>query len=123
MFNKIMIHLALLEMALAVLLSSVSSITAEFNATNKSENVSLVTTSVDNDKSFPNSKESDKSLPNSKESDNKSTKKNSNSIIDSFISFFCMLSLFSFLLVFLHNFIIDCLISYEIKKRDRKSVV
>ena len=107
MFNKIMIHLALLEMALAVLLSSVSSITAEFNATNKSENVSLVTTSVDNDKS----------LPNSKESDNKSTKKNSNSIIDSFSSFCCMLSLFSFLLVFLHNFIIDCLISYETKKR------
>jgi hypothetical protein len=28
-----------------------------------------------------------------------------------------MLSLFSFLLVFLHNFIIDCLISYETKKR------
>lgn len=110
MFNKIMIHLALLEMALAVLLSSVSSITAEFNATNKSENVSLVTTSVDNDKS----------LPNSKEVDNKSTKKNSNSIIDSFISFFCMLSLLSFLLVFLHNFIIDCLISYEIKKREKR---
>ena len=105
-----MIHLALLEMALAVLLSSVSSITAEFNATNKSENVSLVTTSVDNDKS----------LPNSKEVDNKSTKKNSNSIIDSFISFFCMLSLLSFLLVFLHNFIIDCLISYEIKKREKR---
>ena len=120
MFNKIMIHLALLEMALAVLLSSVSSITAEFNATNKSENVSLVTTSVDNDKSFPNSKEANKSLPNSKESDNKSTKKNSNSIIDSFISFFCMLSLFSFLLVFLHNFIIDCLISYAIKKREKQ---
>ena len=110
MFNRIMIHLALLEMSLAVLLSSVSSITAEFNATNKSENVSLVTTSVDNDKS----------LPNSKESDNKSTKKNSNSIIDSFISFFCILSLFSFLLVFLHNFIIDCLISYEIKKREKQ---
>lgn len=110
MFNKIMIHLALLEMALAVLLSSVSSITAEFNATNKSENVSLVTTSVDNDKS----------LPNSKEVDNKSTKKNSNSIIDSFSSFCCMLSLFSFLLVFLHNFIIDCLISYEIKKREKR---
>lgn len=110
MFNKIMIYLGLLEMSLAVLLSSVSSITAEFNATNKSENVSLVTTSVDNDKS----------LPNSKESDNKSTKKNSNSIIDSFISFFCMSSLFSFLLVFLHNFIIDCLISYEIKKREKQ---
>lgn len=110
MFNKIMIHLALLEMALAVLLSSVSSITAEFNATNKSENVSLVTTSVDNDKS----------LPNSKEADNKSTKKNSNSIIDSFISFCCMLSLLSFLLVFLYNFIIDCLISYEIKKREKQ---
>ena len=120
MFNRIMIHLALLEMSLAVLLSSVSSITAEFNATNKSENVSLVTTSVDTDKSLPNSKESDKSLPNSKESDNKSTKKNSNSIIDSFISFFCILSLFSFLLVFLHNFIIDCLISYEIKKREKQ---
>ena len=105
-----MIHLALLEMSLAVLLSSVSSITAEFNATNKSENVSLVTTSVDNDKS----------LPNSKESDNKSTKKNSNSIIDSFSSFFCMLSLFSFLLVFLHNFIIDYIISYEIKKREKQ---
>lgn len=120
MFNKIMIHLALLEMALAVLLSSVSSITAEFNATSKSENVSIVTTSIDNDKSFPNSKEADKSLPNSKESDNKSTKKNSNGIIDSFSSFFCMLSLFSFLLVFLHNFIIDCLISYEIKKREKQ---
>lgn len=102
-----MIHLALLEMALSALLSTVSSTTVEFNATNKSENVSLVTTSVDNDKS----------LPNSKESDNKSTKKNSNSIIDSFSSFCCMLSLFSFLLVFLHNFIIDCLISYETKKR------
>lgn len=107
MFNKIMIYLALLGMALAALLSTISSTTAEFNATNKSENVSLVTTSVDNDKS----------LPNSKESDNKSTKKNSNSIIDSFSSFCCMLSLFSFLLVFLHNFIIDCLISYETKKR------
>lgn len=107
MFNKIMIYLALLGMALAALLSTVSSTTVEFNATNKSENVSLVTTSVDNDKS----------LPNSKESDNKSTKKNSNSIIDSFSSFCCMLSLFSFLLVFLHNFIIDCLISYETKKR------
>lgn len=107
MFNKIMIYLALLGMALSALLSTVSSITVEFNATNKSENVSLVTTSVDNDKS----------LPNSKESDNKSTKKNSNSIIDSFSSFCCMLSLFSFLLVFLHNFIIDCLISYETKKR------
>lgn len=104
MFNKIMIYLALLGMALSALLSTVSSTTVEFNATNKSENVSLVTTSVDNDKS----------LPNSKESDNKSTKKNSNSIIDSFC---CMLSLFSFLLVFLHNFIIDCLISYETKKR------
>ena len=107
MFNKIMIYLALLVMALSALLSTVSSTTVEFNATNKSENVSLVTTSVDNDKS----------LPNSKESDNKSTKKNSNSIIDSFSSFCCMLSLFSFLLVFLHNFIIDCLISYETKKR------
>lgn len=107
MFNKIMIYLALLGMALSELLSTVSSTTVEFNATNKSENVSLVTTSVDNDKS----------LPNSKESDNKSTKKNSNSIIDSFSSFCCMLSLFSFLLVFLHNFIIDCLISYETKKR------
>lgn len=107
MFNKIMIYLALLGMALSALLSTVSSTTAEFNATNKSENVSLVTTSVDNDKS----------LPNSKESDNKSIKKNSNSIIDSFSSFCCMLSLFSFLLVFLHNFIIDCLISYETKKR------
>lgn len=107
MFNKIMIYLALLGMALSALLSTVSSTTVEFNATNKSENVSLVTTSVDNDKS----------LPNSKESDNKSTKKNSNSIIDSFNSFCCMLSLFSFLLVFLHNFIIDCLISYETKKR------
>ena len=107
MFNKIMIYLALLGMALSTLLSTVSSTTVEFNATNKSENVSLVTTSVDNDKS----------LPNSKESDNKSTKKNSNSIIDSFSSFCCMLSLFSFLLVFLHNFIIDCLISYETKKR------
>lgn len=110
MFNRIMIYLALLGMALATLLSTVSSTTAEFNATNKSENVSLVTTSVDNDKS----------LPNSKESDNKSTKKNSNSIIDSFSSFCCMLSLFSFLLVFLHNFIIDCLISYEIKKREKR---
>lgn len=107
MFNRIMIYLALLGMALSALFSTVSSTTAEFNATNKSENVSLVTTSVDNDKS----------LPNSKESDNKSTKKNSNSIIDSFSSFCCMLSLFSFLLVFLHNFIIDCLISYETKKR------
>lgn len=107
MFNKIMIYLALLGMAPSALLSTVSSTTVEFNATNKSENVSLVTTSVDNDKS----------LPNSKESDNKSTKKNSNSIIDSFSSFCCMLSLFSFLLVFLHNFIIDCLISYETKKR------
>lgn len=107
MFNRIMIYLALLGMALSALLSTVSSTTAEFNATNKSENVSLVTTSVDNDKS----------LPNSKESDNKSTKKNSNGIIDSFSSFCCMLSLFSFLLVFLHNFIIDCLISYETKKR------
>lgn len=107
MFNKIMIYLALLGMALSALLPTVSSTTVEFNATNKSENVSLVTTSVDNDKS----------LPNSKESDNKSTKKNSNSIIDSFSSFCCMLSLFSFLLVFLHNFIIDCLISYETKKR------
>lgn len=107
MFNRIMIYLALLGMALSALLSTVSSTTAEFNATNKSENVSLVTTSVDNDKS----------LPNSKESDNKSTKKSSNSIIDSFSSFCCMLSLFSFLLVFLHNFIIDCLISYETKKR------
>lgn len=107
MFNKIMIYLALLGMALSALLSTVSSTTVEFNATNKSENVSLVTTSVDNDKS----------LSNSKESDNKSTKKNSNSIIDSFSSFCCMLSLFSFLLVFLHNFIIDCLISYETKKR------
>lgn len=107
MFNKIMIYLALLGMVLSALLSTVSSTTVEFNATNKSENVSLVTTSVDNDKS----------LPNSKESDNKSTKKNSNSIIDSFSSFCCMLSLFSFLLVFLHNFIIDCLISYETKKR------
>ena len=107
MFNKIMIYLALLGMALSALLSTVSSTTVEFNATNKSENVSLVTTSVDNDKS----------LPNSKESDNKSTKKNPNSIIDSFSSFCCMLSLFSFLLVFLHNFIIDCLISYETKKR------
>lgn len=107
MFNRIMIYLALLGMALSALLSTVSSTTAEFNATNKSENVSLVTTSVDNDKS----------LPNSKESDNKSTKKNSNSIIDIFRSFCCMLSLFSFLLVFLHNFIIDCLISYETKKR------
>lgn len=110
MFNKIMIHLALLEMSLAVLLSSVSSITAEFNATSKSENVSIVTTSIDNDKSFPNSKEAD----------NKSTKKNSNGIIDSFSSFFCMLSLFSFLLVFLHNFIIDYIISYEIKKREKQ---
>lgn len=110
MFNRIMIHLALLEMSLAVLLSSVSSITAEFNATSKSENVSIVTTSIDNDKSFPNSKESD----------NKSTKKNSNGIIDSFSSFFCMLSLFSFLLVFLHNFIIDYIISYEIKKREKQ---
>ena len=107
MFNKIMIYLALLGMALAALLSTISSTTEEFNATNKSENVSLVTTSVDNDKS----------LPNSKGSDNKSTKKNSNSIIDSFSSFCCMLSLFSFLLVFLHNFIIDCLISYETKMR------
>lgn len=107
MFNRIMIYLALLGMALSALLSTVSSTTAEFNATNKSENVSLVTTSVDNDKS----------LPNSKEADNKSTKKNLNSIIDSFSNFFCMLSLFSFLLVFLHNFIIDCLISYETKKR------
>ena len=109
-----MIYLALLGMALSALLSTVSSTTAEFNATNKSENVSLVTTSVDNDKS----------LPNSKEVDNKSTKKNSNSIIDSFSSFCCMLSLFSFLLVFLlvflHNFIIDCLISYEIKKREKR---
>ena len=105
-----MIHLALLEMSLAVLLSSVSSITAEFNATSKSENVSIVTTSIDNDKSFPNSKEAD----------NKSTKKNSNGIIDSFSSFFCMLSLFSFLLVFLHNFIIDYIISYEIKKREKQ---
>lgn len=110
MFNKIMIHLALLEMSLAVLLSSVSSITAEFNATSKSENVSIVTTSIDNDKSFPNSKEAD----------NKSTKKNSNGIIDSFSSFFCMLSLFSFLLVFLHNFIIDYIISYKIKKREKQ---
>lgn len=110
MFNKIMIYLALLGMTLAALLSTISSTTEEFNATNKSENVSLVTTSVDNDKS----------LPNSKESDNKSTKKNSNSIIDSFSNFFCMLSLFSFLLVFLHNFIIDCLISYEIKKREKR---
>ena len=110
MFNRIMIYLALLGMALSALLSTVSSTTAEFNATNKSENVSLVTTSVDNDKS----------LPNSKEEDNKSTKKNSNSIIDSFSSFCCMLSLFSFLLVFLHNFIIDCLISYEIKKREKR---
>lgn len=107
MFNRIMIYLALLGMALSALLSTASSTTAEFNATNESENVSLVTTSVDNDKS----------LSNSKESDNKSTKKNSNSIIDSFSSFCCMLSLFSFLLVFLHNFIIDCLISYETKKR------
>lgn len=107
MFNRIMIYLALLGMALSALLSTASSTTAEFNATNESENVSLVTTSVDNDKS----------LPNSKESGNKSTKKNSNSIIDSFSSFCCMLSLFSFLLVFLHNFIIDCLISYETKKR------
>ena len=105
-----MIHLALLEMSLAVLLSSVSSITAEFNATSKSENVSIVTTSIDNDKSFPNSKEAD----------NKSTKKNSNGIIDSFSSFFCMLSLFSFLLVFLHNFIIDYIISYKIKKREKQ---
>lgn len=110
MFNRIMIYLALLGMTLSALLSTVSSTTAEFNTTNKSENVSLVTTSVDNDKS----------LPNSKESDNKSTKKNSNSIIDSISSFFCMLSLFSFLLVFLHNFIIDCLISYEIKKREKR---
>lgn len=117
MFNRIMIYLALLGMTLSALLSTVSSTTAEFNAINKSENVSLVTTSVDNDKSFPNSKESDRSLPNSKEADNKTTKKNSNSIIDSFSNFFCMLSLFSFLLVFLHNFIIDCLISYETKKR------
>ena len=107
MFNRIMIYLALLGMALSALLSTASSTTAEFNATNESENVSLVTTSVD----------IDKSLPNSKEADNKSTKKNSNSIIDSFSSFCCMLSLFSFLLVFLHNFIIDCLISYETKKR------
>lgn len=107
MFNRIMIYLALLGMALSALLSTASSTTAEFNATNESENVSLVTTSVDNDKS----------LPNSKESDNKSTKKNLNSIINSFSSFCCMLSLFSFLLVFLHNFIIDCLISYETKKR------
>lgn len=107
MFNRIMIYLALLEMVLSALFSTVSSETVEFNATNKSENVSLVTTSVNNDKS----------LPNSKESDNKSTKKNSNSIIDSFSNFCCMLSLFSFLLVFLHNFIIDCLISYETKKR------
>ena len=105
-----MIYLALLGMALSALLSTVSSTTAEFNATNKSENVSLVTTSVDNDKS----------LPNSKEVDNKSTKKNSNSIIGSFSSFCCMLSLFSFLLVFLHNFIIACLISYEIKKREKR---
>ena len=110
MFNRIMIYLALLGIVLSALLSTVSSATAEFNATNKSENVSLVTTSVDNDKS----------LPNSKESDNKSTKKNSNSIIDSFSSFCCMLSLFSFLLVFLHNFIIDCLISYETKKREKR---
>lgn len=110
MFNRIMIYLALLGMTLSALLSTVSSTTAEFNTTNKSENVSLVTTSVDNDKS----------LPNSKESDNKSTKKNSNSIIDSISSFFCMLSLFSFLLVFLHNFIIDCLISYEIKKERKE---
>lgn len=107
MFNRIMIYLALLGMVLSALFSTVSSETVEFNATNKSENVSLVTTSVNNDKS----------LPNSKESDNKSTKKNSNSIIDSFSNFCCMLSLFSFLLVFLHNFIIDCLISYETKKR------
>lgn len=110
MFNRIMIYLALLGMALSALLSTASSTTAEFNATNESENVSLVTTSVDNDKS----------LPNSKESDNKSTKKNSNSIIDSFSSFCCMLSLFSFLLVFLHNFIIDYIISYEIKKREKQ---
>ena len=54
MFNKIMIYLALLGMALSALLSTVSSTTVEFNATNKSENVSLVTTSVDNDKSLPN---------------------------------------------------------------------
>ena len=120
MFNRIMIYLALLGMALSALLSTASSITAEFNATSKSENVSIVTTSIDNDKSFPNSKEADKSLPNSKESDNKSTKKNSNGIIDSFSSFFCMLSLFSFLLVFLHNFIIDYIISYEIKKREKQ---
>lgn len=52
MFNKIMIYLALLGMALSALLSTVSSTTVEFNATNKSENVSLVTTSVDNDKVF-----------------------------------------------------------------------
>ena len=107
MFNKIMIYLALLGMSLSALLSTVSSTTVEFNATNKSENVSLVTTSVDYDKS----------LPNSKESDNKSTKKNSNSIIDSFSSFSCMLTLYSYLHDFLHNFIIECLISYETKKR------
>lgn len=110
MFNRIMIYLGSLLMAPAFFLSVVSSTPAEFNATNKSENVSLVTTSVDNDKS----------LPNSKEADNKSAKKNSNSIIDSFINFLTMLSLFSFLLVFLHNFIIDCLISYEIKKREKQ---
>ena len=107
MFNRIMIYLALLGMALSALLSTASSTTAEFNATNESENVSPVPPFVDNDNS----------LSNSKGAGNKSTKKNSNSIIDSFSSFCCMLSLFSFLLVFLHNFIIDCLISYETKKR------
>ena len=89
MFNRIMIYLALLGMALSALLSTASSTTAEFNATNES------------------------------------TKKSSNSIIDSFSSFCCMLSLFSFLLVFLHNFIIDCLISYETKrdKRDKTDLI
>lgn len=105
MFNRIMISLALLGMVLAALFSTDSGETMEFNATNKLENASLVTTSVDNDKS----------LTNSKESGNKSAKKKSNGIIDSFSSFCYMLSLFSFLFIFLHNFIIDCLISYETK--------
>lgn len=109
MFNRIMISIALLGMVLSVLFSTISDKTVEFNATNKSENVS---TSVNNDES----------LPNSKESDNKSVEKKSNSIIDKLGNFCCALSLFSFLLIFLHNFVIDCLISYETKRKEVKQI-
>lgn len=109
MFNRIMISIALLGMVLSALFTNLSGKTVGFNATNKSENVSI---SVDNDES----------LPNSKESDNKSAKKKSNSIIDKLGNFCCALSLFSFLLIFLHNFVIDCLISYETKRKEVKQI-